>query len=491
MFESAEVGSEVDKATYDKEAAVIRAKLLEAQRQLASAGFSVVILVGGVEGAGKSEAVNTLHAWMDSRGIRTTAFSTPTAHEADYPEFARYWHALPAKGHIGIIFGSWYSDPIVQRAFGKEDDARFDQRLERILEFERMLTSEDVVVVKLWMHLGKKEQKKRLNKLAADPLQSWRVTRQDWKYFKRYDEFRKTSEHALRRTSSAEAPWHIIEATDERYRTLAVTRTLLTTLEERLAIKEPKAKLQPSKSKPPADNLLRQLDLTKALDGKPAKKKLLKAQAHVGSMARELAKEGRSMVLVFEGQDAAGKGGAIRRVTEALDARYYQVNAVAAPTEEERARPYLWRFWRNVPRLGHVAIFDRSWYGRVLVERVEGFAAPEDWKRGYSEINAFEDQLIESGAIVRKFWLQISQEEQLQRFKSRERTPYKQYKITEEDWRNRNKWDAYEAAACEMFEKTSTEAAPWILVEGNDKEWARAKVAKSVAAALEAELEDV
>ena len=468
MFESTEVSSTVDKKTYDAEEPVLRERLLEAQRQLAGAGFSVVILVGGVEGAGKSEVVNLLHAWMDSRGIRTVAFGAPTDEEAARPEFWRYWRALPAKGQIGIVFGSWYSDPIVKRAFDKEDGARFDQRLERILEFERMLASEDVLLVKLWMHISKKEQKQRMKALEADPLQSWRVTKHDWKFFKRYDQFRKTSEQALRRTSSGEAPWQIVEATDPRYRTLSVTRTLAQMIEDKLAAaqekKEKNVKPRPSAAKPKPDNLLRKLDLTKRLDGKPAKKKLLKGQSQVAELARRLGREEKSVVLVFEGQDAAGKGGAIRRLTAALDARFYQVNSVAAPTDEERAHPYLWRFWRNLPRIGHVAIFDRSWYGRVLVERVEGFCAPADWKRAYGEINAFEDQLLEGGAMVRKFWLQISQEEQLERFKSRQKTPYKQYKITEEDWRNRNKWDAYEAAACEMFEKTSTERSPWVLV---------------------------
>ena len=388
---------------------------------------------------------------------------------------------------MAIIFGSWYSDPIVRRSFEKEDEARFDQRLERIVEFERMLANEGVVLVKLWLHVSKKVQKKRLAQYAKDPLQKWRVSKRDWKFAARYDEFRKASEHALRKTSTGEAPWTIVEGTDERYRTLTVTRALLQTLEDRLAgAAEKRDKpAKPPLPKPRQKNVLRDLDLSSTIAKKEYDKKLLKAQGQVGTLARRLAKAGRSLVLVFEGQDAAGKGGNIRRITSVLDARYYDVNAVAAPTDEERARPYLWRFWRNVPRLGRVGIFDRSWYGRVLVERIEGFCSTADWQRAFAEINAFEDQLVESGSVLRKFWLQISAEEQLQRFKDRQQTPYKQYKITEEDWRNRNKWDGYEAAACEMFEKTSTEAAPWILVEGNDKEWARLKILREVAKALQ------
>src|SRR5262245_21599234 len=194
------------------------------------------------------------------------------------------------------------------------------------------------------------------------------------------------------------------------------------------------------------------------------------------------------MLLVFEGPDAAGKGGSIRRLTQAMDARLYQVISVAAPTDEERAHPYLWRFWRHLPRMGRVTIYDRSWYGRVLVERVEGFCRTADWQRAYGEINAFEKQLTDFGVILIKFWLTISPEEQLARFKDRQTTPYKQYKITEEDWRNRNKWDFYEAAACDMIEKTSVETAPWVLVEANNKEWARIKVLKSIVRRLKEEL---
>jgi polyphosphate kinase 2 (PPK2 family) len=191
---------------------------------------------------------------------------------------------------------------------------------------------------------------------------------------------------------------------------------------------------------------------------------------------------------LVEGPDAAGKGGVIRRITQSMDARLYRLMSVAAPTDEERARPYLWRFWRALPRVGRSTIYDRSWYGRVLVERVEGFAAAEEWRRAYGEINAFEEQLAGAGTIIRKFWIALSADEQLKRFKDRQVTPYKQYKITEEDWRNRAKWGAYEAAACDMIERTSTEHAPWVLVEGNDKLWARVKVMKTVVEALEKEL---
>ncbi|HEV8322074.1 MAG TPA: polyphosphate:AMP phosphotransferase, partial [Myxococcota bacterium] len=237
-----------------------------------------------------------------------------------------------------------------------------------------------------------------------------------------------------------------------------------------------------------AANVLRRLDLRVALSPEAYEKKLLRLQGRLNRLTRRLYEEQRSVILVFEGPDAAGKGGAIRRLIQAMDARSYQVISIAAPTDEERAHPYLWRFWRHLPRLGRVTIYDRSWYGRVLVERVESFCAPADWRRAYAEINAFEEQLSEFGIVVAKFWLAVSPEEQLRRFRDRQTTPYKQYKITEEDWRNRAKWDAYEAAACEMVEKTSTAYAPWALVEANDKSWARVKVLREVVRRLEGAL---
>jgi polyphosphate:AMP phosphotransferase len=377
--------------------------------------------------------------------------------------------------------------PIVDRVFNRTGDGELDQALDRVVEFERMLGQEGTLVLKFWMHLSRKAQRTRLKELEEDPAQAWRVTKTDWKFFKKYDRFVKISERALRRTSTAEAPWHIVEAQNARYRHLTVARTLLAAVEERLQALETSRPLdtRPDRPKPKPVNIIGRLDLTKTLSEDGYDEALAEWQAQIALYTRRLYEQRKSMVLVFEGPDAAGKGGAIRRLTGAMDARSYEVISIAAPTDEERARPYLWRFWRNLPRLGRVTIFDRSWYGRVLVERIEGFCAREDWQRAYAEINAFEEQIAEFGTILLKFWLAISPEEQLRRFKARETTPYKQYKLTEEDWRNREKWDAYVAAACDTVERTSTHDAPWVLVEANDKNYARIKVLKTVAQALE------
>ena len=496
MFESAELGVEIDKKTFAEEAPKVRAALLEAQRQLARSNQAVVVLVNGVEGAGKGETVNLLLEWMDARGIQTHTFSEQTQDEAKRPEFWKFWSVLPPKGRLGIFFGSWYSKPIINRVMGRTTESGFDEALDRVVEFERMLSNENVLVVKLWMHLSKKAQKRRHKELSKHESTSWQVSKRDKKFYKLYDVFAQHSETAIRRTSTGEAPWHIIEASDARYRNLTVTRTLLAAMEERLAnaaaqqekTKKLKAGKPPALPVPKPVNLLSRLDYTLTANPKNYDAKLLELQGRLNRVSRALQAADRSAILVFEGADAAGKGGAIRRLTGAMDARLYEVKSVAAPTDEERAHPYLWRFWRALPRKGRVTIYDRSWYGRVLVERIEGFCAPGDWQRAYAEINAFEQQLVESGTIVAKFWLAITAEEQLQRFKLRQETPYKQYKITEEDWRNRAKWNAYQAAACDTFEKTSTGLAPWTLVEANDKRWARLKILRTVVETFEAGL---
>ena len=485
MFETAELGVKVTKEQYDRQAPRLRAALLAAQAELRDSPYSCVVLLSGVEGAGKSETVNLLLEWMDPRGLRAHAMGEPTDEERHRPEMWRFWNVLPPTGRTAALFGTWYTHPIVDRVFGRCNAADFDQRLDRILEFEEMLHRDRTVVVKLWMHLSKRAQRHRLRALEKDKLTRFRVSKRDWRYFDKYDKFRAVSEHAIRKTSTGAAPWTIIEAEDPRHRALTAARTLLAALRARLDAPRPAPPARAAfPRRPSGKTLLSALDLEQKLADAAYEKKSARLQARIALQTRALAARGRSVILVFEGPDAAGKGGAIRRLTRALDAGLYDVISIAAPTDEERARPYLWRFWRHLPRRGHVTIYDRSWYGRVLVERVEGFCAPEDWKRAYAEINSFEEQLAAFDTVVLKFWLAISPGEQLRRFKAREEIAYKQYKITEEDWRNRKRWDAYEGAALEMFEKTSTGHAPWILVEANDKQFARVKVMKAVARAL-------
>ena len=491
MFESAEIGHTIDKKTWRKLVPDLRVALLDAQFDLKeTAKIPVIILISGQDFAGKGETINVLYDWMDPHFLQTLAFAEPTDEERDRPAMWRYWRALPPKGWTGIFAGSWYSDPIRQRLKGSLPLTDLDARIDQINRFEAMLVNEGALVLKFWFHLSKDAQKKRLKALESDPHTAWRVTPGSAQRLKSYDQLQEVAGHVLRMTNTTWAPWIIVEGADDNYRSLTVGQVLLDSLRQRLVTGDNQDTPVAPQTRPSVDGLsvLSALNLNKKLNDKAYADQLAHWQGRLAELSRDPRFKARSLICVFEGVDAAGKGGAIRHIAGALDARQYQIIPVAAPTEEERAQPYLWRFWRYVPRCGRITMFDRSWYGRVLVERIEGFCSERDWLRAYSEINDFEHELSAAGAIVIKFWLQISQAEQLTRFKAREETPFKRFKITDDDWRNREKWPQYQQAACDMVERTSTGMAPWTLVESNDKNYARVKILQTVCERLENEL---
>lgn len=489
MFESANLRHEVPKAAYQREVAELRAALLNAQYDLKLAGrFPVLILIAGVDGAGKGETVNLLNEWMDPRHIQTSAFGPPSAEELERPPHWRYWQALPPRGKVGIFFGAWHTQPIVQRVMGELDEGAFAAAIAEIQRLERMLCDEGVLLLKYWFHLSKDQQKRRLKSLEADPSTRWRVTETDWAYFRRYDRFVEVCDPFLHQTSTAAAPWIVVPGADANFRALTVGRHLLAAMRERLDA--PVAAAEPAATPPlpvAGDhlNVLTALKLDRPMTRAAYDRALETWQGRLNLAARDPRFKSLSVVAVFEGNDGAGKGGAIRRVTGALDARGYATIPVAAPSEEERAQPYLWRFWRRLPRRGRFTFFDRSWYGRVLVERVEGLCGEADWMRAYGEINDFEHALVRHGTVLVKFWLAVSKDEQYRRFKQRETVAFKRFKITAEDWRNRERWDAYEAAVCDMVDRTSTATTPWTLVEANNKYHARIKVLKTLCEAVE------
>ncbi|MCB1548733.1 MAG: polyphosphate:AMP phosphotransferase [Hyphomicrobiaceae bacterium] len=493
MFESAELGQSIPDAEYAKLEPKLRADLLDAQYALLqSKAFPMIILVNGVDGAGKGETVNLLNAWMDPRQIEVQAFPPPTDEESARPRMWRFWRALPPRGKIGVFFGAWHTMPIIEHVQGRMSRGDFVRHLEEIQRFERMLVAEGVVLLKFWFHLSKSQQRQRMQELRGNPRTRWRVPKEEVKRFALYDDFVAVSEDFLRETSTVEAPWIVVPGYEPRYRSLSVGEHVLGALRAARPAAAKKARATPAETTHALDglNVIRALDLDRTLKGKEYAQALEKWQGRLNKLSREKRFRRSGVVCVFEGSDAAGKGGAIRRVTGALDARFYRTISIAAPSDEEKRLPYLWRFWRHLPMKGFFAIYDRSWYGRVLVERVEGFAAPHDWQRAYAEIADFERDLDEHGLVVAKFWLAISADEQLKRFKARETSPFKRFKLTEEDWRNREKWDAYEAAVCEMVDRTSTSYAPWTLVEANDKQYARIKVLKTLVRAIEARLDE-
>jgi AMP-polyphosphate phosphotransferase len=496
MFASAELGHTVDKETYERDLVGLRKRLLDAQTALREeSAFPVVIVLSGIEGAGKGAIGNTLNEWLDARYVRTLAFGDREGVELELPPLHRYWVNLPPKGRVATVFGSWYEEPLHARARKAMTADAFEREFGHIKRFETLLAHDGVLLVKLWLHLSRKVQKKRLDDLASKKDTRWRVTAEDRARQARYGAIRSAAQRMLRSTSTAASPWSVIDGSCPRYRELAVARTIVDALEERLAefrgAKRPRVKTPDAPPLTPVLdglNVLRALDLDQSLHKKEYEARLAEGQRRLALLLRKGKFQTRSLVCVFEGMDAAGKGGAIRRISAAIDARSLSIVPIAAPTEEERQHGYLWRFYRHLPHHGRVAIFDRSWYGRVLVERVEGFCSELDYLRAYHEIVDFERALVDAGSIVTKFWLQVGEDEQLARFRARKASDLKRFKITEEDWRNRKKSAQYDTAAAEMIERTNLEEAPWTLVEANDKRFARVKILEKIIERLRDEL---
>ncbi len=474
----------LSKKAYEARLPDIRAALIRMQVELKSAPFPVILMIAGVEASGKGELVNILNGWLDPRGFETFAFHEPTDEERERPAMWRYWRTLPANGRMNVYAGGWYAEALREDPRSARELALFDTMMRRFLWFEGQLAASGALVVKVWLNLSKASQKSRLHELESDPRTAWRVTPDDWKAQRDFDRLERLAARMRSATHQPGAPWYVVNAEDPRGRNLTVADILLSRFrihmraQKRLAA-APRRKRPVVPLRPAGLRRLLSLDLESKLSQVSYEKKRDKWLGRLNRAVRAAGQERRSVVWVFEGWDAAGKGGAIRRLTDAIDARDFRVIPVSKPTDEEKAHHYLWRFWRHVPRAGMATIYDRSWYGRVLVERIEGFATEAEWRRAYKELNEFERELTEHGVIVLKFWLQISKEEQLRRFRSREKTPYKSHKMNAEDWRNRRKWGSYEVAVGDMLALTSTRTAPWHLVAANNKRHARLEIIKT------------
>ncbi len=471
----------VPNGRYKKLEAELCTELIAAQERLQKARFPTLIVLGG--SADTSAASNALRRWMDSHSVAVCAFEPLSVEEREHPEYWRYWLSLPPKGTIGIYLNGWYDRPLRDLAHGRSDAAAFERAADRIAAFENALVVDGALLIKLWIHLDKEARQQRIAALEQNPLTRWRVTASAREGLQYYDEFKRAADCLLHKTHISGAHWQVVEGRDRHY-PLVVGRAVRDAIGQHLAAKKNRPK-PVSTGWSPAPNVLTELDMEKRVAKKEYQVLLERYQGRLYRLTQQARRKGVSSVLVFEGADAAGKGGIIQRLTAALDPCIYQIIQVAAPTAEERAQHYLWRFWRPLPPAGRMVIFDRSWYGRVLVERVEGFADKAAWQRAYGEINDFEQQLTDHGMVVAKYWIHIDKDEQLRRFKARQATPHKRWKITDEDWRNREKWDDYEAAVDDMVDRTHAIAAPWTLVEGNDKRFARLKVIKAFCQQLE------
>jgi polyphosphate:AMP phosphotransferase len=491
VLAAAEVGNRLSKKEYRQVVPDLRLGLVNAQYDLRDADFPVIVLVAGDDRIAANAVVNRLNEWMDARYMRTFVFRERTAAERELPRFRRLWQAMPPRGRIAVWAGGLFQEVAALLA-GERTEAGFDAWTRHLEALQADLLADGALIVKFFLHTPLTKQRARLKRAErGDEDEGWRVDRRDWAALETLDGARPVVERLLRRMSAPGAPWTVVESTDERYRDVTVARTILDALTARLAEEAPRGvDVSPALFAPAADQLtvLSKVDLSLSLERDAYRERLDALQARLHRLSLKARARGLSTVLAFEGWDAAGKGGVIRRVTQSLEAGDYRVIPTGAPTPEELRYHYLWRFWRDLPPAGTLVAFDRTWYGRVLVERVEELATAAEWQRAYDEINDFEDHLVEHGCVLQKFWLHISPEEQLARFEAREATPYKQHKITDDDWRNRERWDAYVEAVDQMVLRTSSEAAPWNIIPANDKHWARIAVLERVTDALKAAL---
>ncbi len=493
MLDTVDLGAELGRAEYEKAFWPLRDRLSALQRSVYEAGLPVVVLLEGFEASGKGETIEKMVGRIDPRGYKVLATGAPTEEELRRPFLWRFWRRIPARGEMAIFDRSWYRRVLEDRVEGAVPRKVWRLAYDEINQFERTLADDGTLLVKLFLHLGRGEQRRRLEKMERDRWQSWRVTRQEWKAHRHYREFRQAADEMLERTHTAWAPWTLVAATDRRWRRVRVFEALADAVQRALDARaaKPAARARPAKapaSRRPVRTVLDDVDLRRRFPPARYQATLDRLQERLRELEFACWARGVPVLAVFEGWDAAGKGGAIRRLIGSLDPRGYTVLPIAAPQGAEATHHYLWRFWNRVPRAGHLAIFDRSWYGRVLVERVEGLCGEAAWRRAYSEINEFERSLHHFGAVIVKLWLHVSKAEQLRRFRERERLEVKRYKITAEDWRNRERWDDYRLAVHDMITQTSTRHAPWTIVEANDKSWARVKCLQTLCEEIEKRL---
>ena len=504
-------------------------RLVVLQQQARVAGVGLVVLFEGWNGAGKGSRISDLLYNLDARA--TSVYVTENFNAVDaasfpgaehgvggfYPMMQQFWKALGGRGTITFYDRGWYTSAVqrmlytqfgevkikngkvlhpratVARAVREAAEERHIDALRGALassaDFEKQLTDDDYVVVKFFVHVTKEAQRKRLTNLRRDPATAWRVSDGKMATIGEYEEAYRLYDNLLEGSDFSYAPWHLINGEDKRRANLKITETLVDALEKALhAKKDPAALAAAAKAQANSSGAAVEVDHGLVLDQHEYKDRLKKQQKRLNKLEMEMYQARVPLILMFEGWDAAGKGGAIKRVAQALDARAYTIFPSPAPTKPELAHPHLWRYWTRLPKAGHVGIYDRSWYGRVLVERVEGFATDAQWARAYDEINEFEQELVRWGAVLLKFWVDVSQDEQLARFRDRQEDPAKQWKITDEDWRNRDKYPQYKGAVEDMFRLTSTPFAPWIVLESDDKRFARVKALETINDALEVRL---
>ncbi|MCR5421357.1 MAG: polyphosphate:AMP phosphotransferase [Lachnospiraceae bacterium] len=452
-----------------------REELAGRQQIIKNEGLPVIVILEGYSASGKGSALSSIIKFMDPRFFRVYNMDVATEEEKRRPFLFRHAVKMPMKGQFSFFDGSVMDEVTHELLTGKISENKYKEKIGSIIHYERQLHDNGYLLIKFFLDVSEKEQKKRIDKLLENKNTKWRVNKKDLWQNKNYKKCRKLYNSYIQETDNKEYPWHIIKADDKDQVEAIIANTIISEID--YAIKKnmlPQILDNPYKmTKTKKLSKIRLKD--KVLSDKEYREKLKVLQKELSDLHNKLYRKKIPVIIAYEGWDAAGKGGNIKRVASALDPRGYEVFPIASPSAEEKNRHFLWRFYNRLPKTGHIAIFDRTWYGRVMVERLEGFCSENDWKRAYNEINEFEKDLTDWGAVIIKFWVQIDKDTQLERFTLRQNTPEKQWKITDEDWRNREKWDLYEDAINEMIEKTSTEFAPWFILESNDKKYARIK----------------
>ncbi|MCL2060336.1 MAG: polyphosphate:AMP phosphotransferase [Oscillospiraceae bacterium] len=495
MLETVNLDARMSKSDYSDRIKKLRNRISNLQHEVKDSGLPVIIIFEGWSAAGKGKKTSEIIRTLDPRYFTTHCIKPPSDDELRKPFLWRHWLSVPPKGRFAIYVRSWYPEASNDYAEKRISGAETARRLDSINKFERHLAEDGALIVKYFLHISRDEQKKRLDDLAANADTAWRAPPADYERNQNYAAFYDAYDNMLQKTDTAHAPWHIIAGHDSRSAVTEIYKTLVGAIESALKSKHGKSKHIGADANADAAlsggaplvpmPKLKDVDLSLKLDEDAYKARLSDVQARLFSLHNTIYMRKIPLVIAYEGWDAAGKGGNIKRVTSALDPRGYDVIPISAPNPMELSRPFLWRFWQTLPKDGHISIYDRTWYGRVLVERIEGFAREDEWLRAYREINEFEMELVHWGAVVVKFWLHIDKHEQFRRFSDRAENPEKQWKITDEDWRNREKWDAYESAVNDMLRLTSTEYAPWYIIESQNKRYARIKAIETLIAALE------
>ena len=478
-----------DSSALKAEIRALRERLLAQQQLVRDQKLPVIVLVEGWAAAGKGSLINELISEIDPRFYNVVSPVVLPEKEERYPFLYQYAKAIPENGKIMFYNSGWMESLVCKLLKSEITEKEYKRRVRQINEFERQLRDGGYLILKLFLHIDQDEQRKRLNALRENYETEWRVTEDDLWQHREYKIFRETYDEFMEQTGKT-VKWHILDGDKKRQAARDALRLLVEMIDK--GLENGRYVGKPFGEKFPLLKMqkLSEVDLSPALDDEEYRKELKKLQKRLGELHNTIYRKKIPVILCYEGWDAAGKGGNIRRIARPLDPRGFDVMPIASPEPHELNRQYLWRFWTRLPRSGHVCIFDRTWYGRVMVERLEGFCSEDDWKRAFNEMNEFERQLTDWGAVVIKFWIHIDQDTQLARFNDRQNTPEKQWKLTEEDWRNREKWPQYEEAIDEMLQKTSTENAPWYIIESNDKKYARIKTLKIVIKALEKACEE-